>query len=320
MNALSASLRKWGIRISNWKWRWERRRNLHLTRKKQLWWEQNFGSPKTKPFRVRRNLALTLYADSVLCRVIDTQPFELQELLFIEAYLRPGDIFVDVGANIGLFTLIAADVVGNAGCVHCFEPSKKTFERLNENISRNRLKNVIARNLALSSESGSQELFVSTDGHDAWNSLAGNLRGNGGVKETVSVTMLDKYLSDNIIAPTLIKIDVEGWEKNVIQGGDLTLRRVGAPDLLVEFTESNCRVAGGSGKELFQTISGLGYKLYHLEEQLNLTPATCDDDFGYKNLLATKDLSRVLERIGLQKARDSSPGNGGADKDCRIQC
>jgi FkbM family methyltransferase len=204
---------------------------------------------------------------------------------------------VDVGANIGLFTVLAADIVGVSGQIHSFEPSTKTFSRLQENIASNRFQNVTANQLAVSNENGSLELFVSNDGHDAWNSFAGKLAGTEGTKELVSVTTLSEYVYSRDISATLLKIDVEGWERNVILGGQEVLGEPDAPDLIVEFTESNCEAAGNSGKELFTSIEQLGFALFNIGEDLRLSPATANDDFGYKNLLATKDLDRVEKRL-----------------------
>jgi FkbM family methyltransferase len=283
--------------LGNWQWRRKHAANEREANKKESWWNEKFGSDATKIFNLGRRIKLKLYADSVLCRVIDTKPFELTELRFIEAYLSRGDIFIDVGANIGLFTLLAAEIVKGAGQVHCFEPSSRTFSRLTENISRNGFNNVHTNQCALSNEAGELELYVSTDGHDAWNSLAGQLAGNEGRTEVVSVTTIDAYCQSRKLTPTIMKIDVEGWEKNVILGGREVFGPTNAPDLLVEFTEANCIAAGTSGKDLFNTIAQQGYSLFHLGEDFKLSTATADDDFGYKNLLATKDLRRVQQKL-----------------------
>ena len=283
--------------LGNWQWRRKQASNEREANKKEAWWNEKFGSDATKFFNLGRRIKLKLYADSVLCRVIDTKPFELTELRFIEAYLNRGDIFVDVGANIGLFTLLAAEIVDGPGQVHCFEPSSRTFSRLTENVTRNGFKNVHTNQCAVSNGAGELELYVSTDGHDAWNSLAGQLAGSEGSTEVVSVTTLDEYCQRRRFTPTIMKIDVEGWEKNVILGGPEVFGSIKAPDLLVEFTEANCVAAGTSGKDLFNTIAQQGYSLFHLGEDFNLSAATAEDDFGYKNLLATKDLRRVRQRL-----------------------
>ena len=77
---------------------------------------------RTFVMRLQPGLKIRLYGDSELCRLIYLGNFEATERAFLNHFLRPGDVFVDVGANIGLFTLIAAARVGPAGRVVAFEP------------------------------------------------------------------------------------------------------------------------------------------------------------------------------------------------------
>jgi hypothetical protein len=79
---------------------------------------------------------------------------DYREMQFIRRYLRPGDCFVDVGANIGVYSLLAASIVGPGGMVHAFEPMKRTFERLVENVAMNALRHVQCHRLALSDAAG----------------------------------------------------------------------------------------------------------------------------------------------------------------------
>jgi FkbM family methyltransferase len=278
----------------------ESRRKAEL-KKKELWWDENWGTQNEKKYSLNSRVQLTLHADSRLCRLIDTSDFELSELAFIEAYLLSGDVFLDVGANIGLFTLLAADVVGNRGAVHSFEPCAATFDRLSDNIRLNGFGNIQANQLALSAEQGELELFTSQDGHDAWNSFAGTLAGAAGKRQLVKVDTLDDYLLRNQVTPSLIKIDVEGWESQVLKGGEATLSRLDAPDLLVEFTEQNCVAAGSTGKELFCAIERLGYGLFHIRPNLELLSANRDDDFPYCNLIATKNNQKLAQRLCRQE-------------------
>src|SRR5436189_6431842 len=92
--------------------------------------------------RLQPGLKMRLFGDSELCHLIYCRSFEVTERAFLNHFLRPGDVFVDVGANIGLFTLIAASCVGPKGKVVAFEPTTVTYTRLVENIRLNHLYNV----------------------------------------------------------------------------------------------------------------------------------------------------------------------------------
>ena len=117
-----------------------------------------------------------------------------QEIFARQAYLRhgitihDGDCLFDVGANIGLFTLIAAAVVGRKGRVVSFEPTATTFERLVDNVRLNRFSNVSCVNVALSDSSGYVSLNQSIDGFDGWNSLAPLTKGHASTDELTAAS------------------------------------------------------------------------------------------------------------------------------------
>ena len=87
--------------------------------------------------------------------------FELSDRNFVLAYLKPGMCFVDAGANIGLYAVMASILTGPTGYVYAFEPGKKTFDRLQRNLLLNDCQNVIANNLALANACG--ELILRVD-------------------------------------------------------------------------------------------------------------------------------------------------------------
>ena len=99
--------------------------------------------------------------------------------------MRPGDVFVDVGANIGLYTLIAAHIVGASGRVYAFEPGSETYRRLLSNVQLNQMTNVSCHELALSDSTARLDMNMSTDGYDAWNSLAKPIAGSSFSTETI---------------------------------------------------------------------------------------------------------------------------------------
>src|SRR5262249_121557 len=152
---------------------------------------------------------------------------------FLEAFLRPGDIFVDVGANIGLFTVLGAQLVGKNGEVHSFEPYPPTFARLQENVALNGLGNVRCNRMGLSGTKGEADRTVSTDGFDAWNSLGRPYMGTALATKKVQVTTWDDYAQTHglVGSVSLMKIDVEGWEAHVLEGGTNVLAREDAPTL-----------------------------------------------------------------------------------------
>jgi FkbM family methyltransferase len=219
--------------------------------------------------------------------------------------LKVGDTFVDVGANIGLFSLIASTRVGEKGKVYSFEPAKGTFIKLIQNIDRNGIKNVRCFQAALSHTSAEVSLYSAQQGFDAWNSLAKPYEHQGATEdvETVrSVTWADFAHAERLVGNvSLMKIDVEGWESNVLAGAKSVLEREDAPVLVLEFTDAASRSAGSTCRELYKRTEALGYTLYtydHLHKVLVLDPIR--DEYPYVNLIAAKNIEAVRTRIGCR--------------------
>lgn len=242
---------------------------------------------------------MRLYADSELSRLIYCEYFEMTERAFLNNFLRVGDVFVDIGANIGLFTLIAAARVGQTGRVVAFEPATPTDERLLDNVRLNNFGNVTCVRAALSDSSGQLELVRSLDGFDAWNSLARPTIGSKFSNEMVDVIAWDQYATQhNLVgAVTMMKIDVEGWEGRVLAGGKEVLARSDAPVLQVEFNDETARAAGSSCRSLYEFLETLGYRIFIYDLcQGSLVPEGLREEYP-ANLIAAKNPDLVIERL-----------------------
>jgi FkbM family methyltransferase len=241
---------------------------------------------------------MRLYRDSLLSRFIHRGDFEQIELSFLSAFLRPGDHFIDVGANLGLFSLVASPIVGETGRVIAFEPAPVTFQRLQDNLELNGFRNVEARNLGLSDKAGFLSLQISEIGHDAWNSFAEKASDRYQKKVDVPVSTLDEELATvDRSRITLLKVDVEGWEKFVLRGGEKFLREC-EPALLVELTEANCAAAGYRTQEIFDLLVGWGYRWYRYRGG-RLFAEEGREVYQDDNLIALRDPARYRDRVGL---------------------
>ncbi|MEM9291328.1 MAG: FkbM family methyltransferase [Acidobacteriota bacterium] len=252
------------------------------------------------PYRLPEGPELTLPTDSHLAAEIYGGAFELGEQDFLSRYLMPGDVFLDVGANLGLFTLRAAGRVTDSGRVFAFEPSAKTFQRLHQDVERNGLHWVQAIQAALSDAPGQATLHASSSGWDAWNSLGAPAEGDGYAQEEVELITLDAFLEEHPAAAraALIKLDVEGWESRVLTGGGSLFASAEAPTLLVEFNDEAAAGAGTSGQALYRQLAELGYDLLLWDSDLRqLLPAAPKEHYVYENLVATKNLLRDQERL-----------------------
>src|SRR5690606_19004116 len=134
-------------------------------------WNKLFNGKEFFEFILNDDVKVNLYKDSILSRLI-YDGFEKEETLYLSSILKEGDIFIDVGTNIGVFSLTASKIVGDRGLVICFEPSPIIFQRLIENVRLNNFKNIDSRNIGLSDKSEELNFYISENGYDAWNSFA----------------------------------------------------------------------------------------------------------------------------------------------------
>ena len=227
--------------------------------------------------------------------------FENDEIEFVTKYVKAGDIFIDIGANIGLFSLVASPIVGLQGKVISYEPTPKTYNRFIENIKLNRITNINAKNIGLSDSESYLNLNISDSGYDAWNTFAPNEVGNKSkFTSTVNVKVmtLDQELDElNKANISLVKIDVEGWEKFVLLGGESFFRKY-SPVVMIEFTEENTFAAGYYVYELFDLLLDWGYKWYSYNDH-NLIPEIKRLRYPYTNLIAIKNIEHVKDRFTM---------------------
>jgi len=243
---------------------------------------------------------MRLHTDSILSHHIYCENFEWQERAFVNAFLREGDVFVDVGAHVGLFALTAAFRVGSTGQVYAFEPSLKNYLRLKDNVALNQFENVSSYQMALSSNQARVKLVVSLDGYDAWNSLAQPVAGHTYEVEEVDTTTWDDFAEqhDLLGRVAMMKIDVEGWEQHVLAGGQKAFSSLDAPVLQVEFTDVAAQAGSSSCQELYSFLQSFGYRLFVYDASSNqLREDPLRENYPYLNLIAIKNLELALNRL-----------------------
>ena len=193
--------------------------------------------------------------------LIDDQSFRVVTPDFepwMWGYLKPkeGDVFLDVGAHIGKYTLQVAKIVGESGSVIAIEPMTECYKALKKNISLNNFNNIILLNIAAWNKSCNLKLFIGDK--QGLNSIKYNM-GLGYVE--VEAKALDMVLSQiNVNRVDWIKIDVEGAEYEVLQGLKNTLKKDN-PKLIVEVKKENKR-------KVLDIMKELNYKVYPINGSL----------------------------------------------------
>ncbi|MCC6678589.1 MAG: FkbM family methyltransferase [Phycisphaerales bacterium] len=216
---------------------------------------------------------------------------EMDVLAALDMGMRPGDAFIDAGANIGLVSLHASGRVGPGGIVHAFEPNPDAVRRLRWHIARNLLTNIRCYEGGLSDSSERLELRVPGEGNLAAGTLGPIPRRYAGlVSQAASVVTAagDDVIEADDPRPLFIKLDVEGFEQRAITG----LREVISgrlPAILTEVNGEMLEMNSASPRGIFDTLAPLGYRLFAIDRR----------GFRKRHSLAVHPLTR--EQIDLEK-------------------
>jgi FkbM family methyltransferase len=199
----------------------------------------------------------------------------------LNAILKPGDTAIDVGANIGMHTLIMAHRVGRAGRVVSFEPDPHPLDRMKQNLALNGLDFVEARAMALSDKSERRTFFLhdETIGNYANASLHARNVGRDTPSIEVEVVSLDDFVKANaIVRLDAIKLLAQGEEWNVMRGGAETLARF-KPKLFFLYEPEYWHRHGVSLADARGFLGRFGYTIYELEFAPE-RPVTGESDKG----------------------------------------
>ena len=184
--------------------------------------------------------------------------FEPKETRLALGWLRTGMTFVDVGANVGYYTLLAARRVGHQGRVLAIEPGPYAYRRLQHTVNHNRLTQVRTLQVALGDEPGNQPLYVPPE--DSGNYSPTMLPNDSGTPVNTTVRTLDDCLEVwGAKEVGLLKLDVEGFEPAVLRGARRALADGRIRAVLCEFNDFWLGEAGTDPAKLYQTLTAAGF-------------------------------------------------------------
>lgn len=213
----------------------------------------------TTRFGYRMRLDLRDWVDQF---IYVTGNYEDMTASTIEACLSPGDSAVDIGANIGFFSLLMAKCTGPTGAVWSFEPIPATNLRLRRNVEMNRAVTITVRNEAIADDDTERTIYGGRDDHSG---IAGfrPVDGAGTGSHTVPVRRLTSCLPPGT-KPRLIKIDVEGAEYMVLRGmGDLLADH--QPDIVLEMSAHYLEELGSAPTQICDYLANFGYRMYLID-------------------------------------------------------
>jgi len=193
-----------------------------------------------------------------------TGTYELGTLTVMKYCLNINDVFVDIGANIGMMSLYASKLVGDGGLVYAFEPLSTTYSILQKNININKCSNVNIFNLALGNTVKKGRIYENLNNRGAA-TLKGIPGSNTG--ELVEINTLDNMIEKyNISKIRMIKIDVEGYELEVLQGATIIISTENAPIICVEYNRDHSVESKRNTKILDFILSLNNYSFFKLEK------------------------------------------------------
>lgn len=223
---------------------------------------------------------------------------EFDDMAFVAHYLRADEMFADVGANIGAYSVMAAACAG-ARCA-AFEPTPRAYRYLADNVALNRLGSQVE--LCHAAVGAAPGELAMTAGMGEVNHMLGPGEADAaGERVSVPVVTLDAFFAGRG-SPSLVKVDVEGFETEVMRGADALLKHQPPAALLLELAGNGSRY-GYDEAGLHAKILGHGYSACHydgLRRSLTEHPAGWQPDGG--NVLYLRDLEGARQRVREARA------------------
>lgn len=212
--------------------------------------------------------------------------YESPETALVKRMVNRSDVVVDVGANIGYYTLLAAKLIGSKGRVFAFEPEQYNFMLLGKNVEVNHFKNVTSEQIAIGENNGSLKLFVDFS----------NLGNHSEIQaQHYESFVVEKVSIDSYFKPRqrvdFVKIDVQGTEEHVLRG----MRRVVSENpgikIMLEVCPDYIGKSGLCTRNLFSLIKRIGLRMYEITDKGDIVQR--EDKFldgyatakGYINIL-----------------------------------
>jgi FkbM family methyltransferase len=197
--------------------------------------------------------------------------YEPIQTTWFKQCLRQGDVFIDVGANCGYYTTLAALLVGPTGRIFAFEPSPIASQVIEEMIKDSNLQNVLLTKAAVGREPSNVSLFLPTTRHLHSPSILYSDPSFVPIK--VPVLALDDFMPlESISKIKLVKIDVEGYEPDVLSGMERLIKEKRIENIICEFNSGWLNRNSTTPAQLYERFINLGYQVRMqttLEENVN---------------------------------------------------
>ena len=197
---------------------------------------------------------------------------DLGDLRFLWRNLKPGAVFLDIGAHHGVYSVVAAKKLGANGIVAAFEPSVREYRRLRMHLRLNRLGSVRAEPLALGSAACTQKFFQITNGDNTRGGFRPPASEDRVSEISVETVRLDDYVSQFPLARVdFVKLDVEGGEREVLRGASSVLTKF-RPILICEILDATTQAWGYKAREIIQMLESFDFAWFDIRSNGSIVP------------------------------------------------
>jgi len=210
--------------------------------------------------------------------------FDKEKINFFKKKIKPGMTVIDIGGNIGFYTILLSSLVGSEGRVHTFEPDLLNFKYLTLNTKKN--KNVFLNNAAVGKEAGRLKLYISDDlnvDHQTYDS------GENRKFIEVKCQAIDDYFKNNEKVD-FVKIDIQGYDYFAILGMKETIKRSAEVVIFAEFWPYALNKAGIKPDDYINLLKDMGFEINFLaSDKIFDYNLKIDDRFFYRDFFAVKN-------------------------------
>ena len=216
----------------------------------------------------------TTFPDTIQTRIFFFGFWEPSITSYVRSKLKPGDVFIDIGANIGYYSLLASRCVGQSGRVFAFEASPSIYALLQKNLAANNAGNVIARNVAVSDRECEIPIFLNRAENIGASTTLQSVADSIGARQEAIV---DGYPLSSLIdlavlrTARFIKIDVEGAEWPIVNGmRDVVSELSDDTEILIEVNSSSAESLGGTAKDLLRVFTDAGFLPFEISNSYEI--------------------------------------------------
>ena len=204
--------------------------------------------------------------------------YEPNQTEIVKKYVRKGDIVIDIGAHVGYYTLLMAQLVGKNGKVYSFEPDPVNFQLLKKSVEINGFENVVLIQKAVSNITDKVKLFLGDD-DSAINRIYDAKLGDAKESIDVDSVTIDEYFKENDELINFIKLDSEGSEVKIINGMKQFLSRNKKLVMMTEFFPFLIKKSGDEPNHYLKSLEKSGFSLYNILDKNEKTNKINSENF-----------------------------------------